>query len=60
MKNTLIFVAEGFQKNAVGEGALAFLGPLMFSWGVIPAPGLIRVMVRAAKQGTSFYGELSV
>lgn len=47
----LIFIAEGFQKNAVGEGALAFLGPLMVSWGVIPATGLIRLIVRALKQG---------
>jgi hypothetical protein len=37
-----IFTAEAFQKNVVGEGALAFRGPLMWSWAIIPVTGLMR------------------
>ena len=40
----LIFTAEAFEKDVIGEGALAFLGPLMWSWAVIPITGLMRLI----------------
>jgi hypothetical protein len=41
----LIVMAESFETKVVGEAALAFLGPLMWSWAIIPVTGLIRLAV---------------
>jgi hypothetical protein len=40
----LVIIAEGFQENVIGEGGLAFLGPLMWSWAAIPLTGLVRLL----------------
>jgi hypothetical protein len=45
----LIFVAEAFERNSIGQGALGFLGPLMLSWAVLPVTGLIRLLTQRAR-----------
>ena len=40
----LVLEAEVFQKDVIGQGGLAFLGPLMWSWAAIPVTGLIRLV----------------
>jgi hypothetical protein len=44
----LFLIAEAFQKDIIGQGSLAFLGPLMWSWAVIPVTGLIRLVISSA------------
>jgi hypothetical protein len=41
----LVTIAEVFEKDSIGQGGLAFLGPLMWSWAIIPVTGLIRLVV---------------
>jgi hypothetical protein len=41
----LVTIAEVFEKESIGQGGLAFLGPLMWSWAIIPVIGLIRLLV---------------
>jgi hypothetical protein len=40
----LVLIAEVFQKDVIGQGGLAFLAPLMWSWAAIPVTGLLRVL----------------
>jgi hypothetical protein len=41
----LVVIAEEFETRVVGEGGLAFVGVLMWSWAIIPVTGLIRLVV---------------
>jgi len=41
----LVTIAEAFETRSIGQGGLAFLGPLMWSWAIIPVTGLIRLVV---------------
>lgn len=45
----LVSLAETLQPHAVGEGGLAILGPMMFSWAILPAIVLVRVLARAMR-----------
>jgi hypothetical protein len=40
----LMFTAEAFEKNVIGEGSLAFAGVLMWSWAIIPVTGFGRLI----------------
>ena len=45
----LVSISELLQPRSIGEGGLAILGPLMFSWVVLPAIVLLRVLLRALR-----------
>jgi hypothetical protein len=47
----LVSVSELLQPRSIGEGGLAILGPLMFSWAVLPGIVLLRVLFRAMRAG---------
>ena len=45
----LVAIAEALQPHSIGEGGLAILGPMMFSWAVLPALVLLRVLFRSMR-----------
>ena len=47
----LVAVAETVEPHSIGEGGLAILGPMMFSWAILPAVVGLRVLFRAMRPG---------
>jgi hypothetical protein len=46
-------IAEVLEPKSIGEASLAYLGPVMFHWGVVPATGLLKLIVaRGQAPGT--------
>lgn len=39
-------MAEVMQPKSIGEASLAFVGPVIVHWGVVPATGLLKLLVR--------------
>jgi hypothetical protein len=52
----LIFVSEAFERDSIGQGGLALLGPLMASWVVIPLTWLVNLFVRRSPSPPSAAG----
>ena len=43
----LIFISEAYEEKSIGEASLAFLGPMMLHWIIVPITGLIKLGMRA-------------
>ena len=39
-------MAEVMQPKSIGEASLAFAGPVIVHWGVVPATGLLKLLLR--------------
>jgi hypothetical protein len=46
---SLIFIAEAYHAGDIGEGALAFVGPLIAAWVAVPLTGMVKWAVSAAR-----------